>query len=88
MYVEVFITRETGQERWFKVGITDGVADLSTVPDKLKNTWEKYGLPNGPGRTVRPEDGEKFLEAIARDFNGSMVRSENVRENEETLRNS
>lgn len=80
MYVEVFQTKSTGQESWFKVYFESGVIILSEVPDKLKKTWEKYGIPNGPGRRVLPQDGEKFLEAIARDFNGSMVRSNEVKE--------
>ena len=89
MYVEVYRTVDTEQELFFKVSFKDGVVDLSEVPDKLKETWLAVGIPFR-GKPVKPEQGEVFLRAVASDFNGSMVRSEDVVEDEdsETLRNS
>jgi hypothetical protein len=72
--VEVYRTVDTEQELLFKVSLKDGVADLSEVPEKLKNTWLAVGIPF-KGKPVKPDEGELFLRAIASDFNGSMVRS-------------
>jgi hypothetical protein len=90
MYVEVFRTTASGQVPWFKVYYKDGVVNLDEVPEKVKATWQKFGL-RYKGKKVMPEDGEDFLRAIARDFNGSMARSNDPIESdeeEETLRNS
>lgn len=77
MYVEVFQTTPEGQELWFTAKYADGEVDLTEVPDGLKTSWEKFGIPYR-GKAVKPNDGEVFLKAIARDFNGSMVRSNDV----------
>jgi hypothetical protein len=84
MYVEVFETTGEGQKLWFKVYTKDGVVDLSEVPKKLKDTWVKYGIPY-KGKRVNPYDGEVFLQAVARDMNGSMTRSSDVRSDDEQI---
>jgi len=80
--VEVFKTVGDVQELFFKVSYDDSsnVISMSGVPPNLIRTWEKFGLPNGPGKVVKPDEGLAFLKAIARDFNGSMSRSDDVRE--------
>ncbi len=82
MRVEVFSTTPTGQEPYFTVSYEDGTMSFDGVPEKLIATWEKVGIPYR-GKRVMPEDGEKFLQAVAGDFNGSMSRSDDVVEEEE-----
>lgn len=79
MFVEAFTTNADGsQELLLRVILENGVMDMSEVPEKLQTTWEKFGIPIAPGKRVMPSDGEKFLQAIARDYNGSMCRSNDV----------
>jgi hypothetical protein len=77
--VEVFKIVEDKQELFFHLTYEEN-SDIvmHNVPSKLVNSWERFGIPKGPGKVVKPEDGLAFLKAVARDFNGSMVRSNDV----------
>jgi hypothetical protein len=83
-YVEGYTTKVNGtQELLFRV-IYDEESDsmdLTRVPPKLASTWEKFGIPVSitPRVIAKPIDGMKFLEAIARDYKGSIARSDDVK---------
>jgi hypothetical protein len=76
--VEVFKTVGDKQELFFYLTYEEN-SDIvmHNVPAELVNTWERFGIPMA-GKKVKPDDGLAFLKAVARDFNGSMVRSNDV----------
>ena len=79
--VEVFKTVGDKQELFFYLTYEENTdIVMHNVPARLVNTWERYGIPVAPGKVVKPEDGLAFLQAVARDFNGSMARSNDVEE--------
>ena len=80
--VEVFKTIGDGQELFFSITYNEdnNVVEMLGVPSKLMETWEEFGIPVRPGKVFKPEDGLDFLKAVSRDFNGSMTRSNDVKE--------
>lgn len=77
-YVEGFTTHsDVTQSLLFRVTF-DEVIKIEKAPEKLRGVWTKYGIPY-QGKKIKPEDGEVFLKAVANDFNGSMVRSDDVK---------
>lgn len=78
-FVEGFTTNSNAsQDLLFRVTF-DGVVNIEKASEKLIEMWTKYGIPY-QGKRIKPEDGEVFLTAISNDFNGSMVRSDDVKE--------
>ena len=43
-----------------------GEADISNVPERYKQDWQKFGvrLPIGSGSRLFPKDGAAFLQAL------------------------
>jgi hypothetical protein len=76
--VEVWRTTEEGQELDFTVTYDGKEVDISQAPTALQDIWRALGIPYPPGKPVKPKDGEVFLKAVARDFNGSYARSGKV----------
>lgn len=49
----------------------DGVADLSKLPQDVRDTLEQFGAPDELHQDrVFPKDGEQFLEGLLRMTNG------------------
>ena len=82
--VEVYKIVEDKEEIAFTVKYNDetDTVIMQGVPPDLIRTWEKFGIPKGPGKVVKPDDGLSFLRAVSLEFKGSMSRSSRVMEEE------
>lgn len=51
----------------------DGVADLSGLPEKLRSSLTKFGIPDSFGiQHLKPEHGGAFLNRLLQHSNGYM----------------
>ena len=79
MFVQVYETTGNDFVPVFKVYYENGELNLDEVPEKLRESWERFGLIYRNKR-LTTEDGEKFLRAVSSELKGSMLRASEVME--------